>query len=195
MVTDTAGMSDAELLEAKQASWFYQRESGGGSLLDYLGYGVTMGSWYMDGRKPLEVTCMVDEPEGLDVDEQSVTVCRYATGLSTFGTKWGTLTNPWESQPQPRAGYVLVGRDGTLSAHSGDAVVRVQTRARPEIHELPVEPLDYPERNPIEYVLHCLDTGAQIDGPLSPAISRTGQQVTDSAILSAREKRTVALVG
>ena len=195
MVTDTAGMSDAELLEAKRASWFYQRETGGGSLLDYLGYGVTMGTWYMDGRKPIEVTCMVDEPEGLEVDEQSVTVCRYATGLSTFGTKWGTLTNPWETQPQPRAGYVLVGRDGTLSAHSGDPVVRVQTRQRPEIHELPVEPLSFPERNPVEYVLHCLETGSEIDGPLSPSISRTGQQITDSALLSAREKRTVGLIG
>ncbi len=194
MVTDTTGMSDEQLLETKRASWFYQRESGGGSLLDYLGYGVTMGTWFMHGRKPLEVSCMVDEPVGLDVDEQSVTVCRYATGLSTFGTRWGTLTNPWETQPQPKAGYTLVGADGTLSAYSGDTVVRVQTRARPEIHELPVEPLGFPERNPIEYVLHCLETGADIDGPLSPVISRVGQQITDSAIQSAREKRTVALV-
>ncbi len=123
MVAETDGMSDSELLAAKRASWFYQRETGGGSLLDYLGYGTTMGTWFMEGRKPLEVTCMVDEPEGLDVDEQSVTVCRYETGLSTFETRWGIFTHPWETQPQPRAGYTLVGRDGTLSAYSGDAVL------------------------------------------------------------------------
>jgi hypothetical protein len=29
---------------------------------------------------------------------------------------------------------------------------------------------------------------------LSPALSRIGQQITDSAVLSAREKRTVALL-
>ncbi|MEZ4520352.1 MAG: Gfo/Idh/MocA family oxidoreductase [Thermomicrobiales bacterium] len=195
MVTDTAGMTDEQLLEAKRASWFYRRESGGGSLLDYLGYGVTMGTWYMDGRKPVEVSCTVDVPEGIDVDEQSVTICRYATGLSTFQTRWGTLTNPWETQPQPKAGYTIVGRDGTLSAYSGDSVVRVQTRQRPQIHELQVEPLGFPERNPIEYLLDRLDTGQEIDGPVSPAISRVGQQITDSAILSAREKRMVGLVG
>lgn len=193
MVTDTTGMSDDELLAAKRASWFYQPEAGGGSLLDYLGYGVTMGSWYMGGRAPLEVSCMLHRPAGLEVDEQSVTVCRYDTGLSTFQTRWGTFTNPWDTQPQPKAGYTLVGTNGTLSAHSGDSVLRVQTRERPEVHEVAVEPLAYPERNPIEYILHCLDTGAPIDGPLSPAISRLGQQITDAALRSAREGRPVPL--
>jgi glucose-fructose oxidoreductase len=32
-------------------------------------------------------------------------------------------------------------------------------------------------------------------GPLHPEIARIGQQIVDSAALSARERRTVALVG
>jgi len=44
--------------EEKAASWFYKRDQGGGSLLDYAGYGTTLGTWYHNGRKPLEVTCM-----------------------------------------------------------------------------------------------------------------------------------------
>ena len=193
MVTNTEGMSEDELLEAKRASWFYQAETGGGSLLDYLGYGTTLGTWFMGGRKPIDVVCMVDEPEGLEVDEQSVTVCRYASGLSTFGTRWGTLTNHWDTHSQPKVGYVVVGRDGSVSAYGGEAVVRAQTRERSEIHEIAVTPLEYPERNPIEYVLHCLETGAPIDGPLSPEIARIGQQIVDSALLSARGRRTVPL--
>src|SRR5687768_8627819 len=43
----------------KAASWFYRRDEGGGSLLDYLGYGTTMGTWFHNGRKPIEVMCMV----------------------------------------------------------------------------------------------------------------------------------------
>jgi glucose-fructose oxidoreductase len=195
MVADTERMTDDELLDAKRASWFYQRDAGGGSLLDYLGYGVTLGTWYMDSRKPLEVTCMTLQPDGLDVDEHSVTVCCYDSGLSTFETRWGTFTNPWDHQTQPKAGYVLVGRDGTLSAYGSERVVRLQTRARPEAHEVPVDTLRAPYRNPIEYVLNCLESGEEIDGPLSPAVSRIGQQITDSAILSAAEKRAVPLVG
>ena len=57
--------------EEKAASWFYQKDKGGGSLLDYLGYGVTLGSWFNGGLEPLEVTTITDKPEGLEVDEHS----------------------------------------------------------------------------------------------------------------------------
>ncbi|MFA6545484.1 MAG: Gfo/Idh/MocA family oxidoreductase, partial [Limisphaerales bacterium] len=78
----------------KRQSWFYKKARGGGSLLDYLGYGTTLGTWYHDGRKPLEVTAIVDRPRGLEVDEHSITVARYASGLSRFETRWGTFTDP-----------------------------------------------------------------------------------------------------
>ena len=43
-------------------------------------------------------------------------------------------------------------------------------------------------------MLHLIATGEKIAGPLSPKLSRIGQQITDSALLSAREKRTVGLL-
>src|SRR5690606_29248394 len=49
--------------ERKAKSWFYKKSAGGGSLLDYLGYGTTLGTWYMGGRAPIEVTAVVDESE------------------------------------------------------------------------------------------------------------------------------------
>jgi glucose-fructose oxidoreductase len=51
-----------------------------------------------------------------------------------------------------------------------------------------------PYQNPIQYMLHVLDGGEFLRDPLHPAIARIGQQIVDSAVLSAREKRTVALV-
>lgn len=179
----------------KQASWFYSRELGGGSLLDYAGYGTTLGTWYMGGRKPREVTCMVDMPAGLEVDEHSVTILRYETGLSKVETRWGTFTDPWTLQPQPKCGFVICGTEGTLSAYDYCESVRVQTRQKPEGFEVPVDTLQAPLRNPVEYLLHCIETGAKVEGPLSVETSRIGQQIVDSAVLSAREKRTVSLVG
>lgn len=181
--------------EDKAASWFYQRALGGGSLLDYAGYGTTLGTWYHGGRKPLEVTCMIDQAAGLEVDEQSVIVARYETGLSKFETHWGTFSDPWTHQPQPKCGFVLCGTDGTIAAYDYEPSIRVQTRAAPEGYELPVDLQAAPLRNPVEYLLHCLDTGEPVTGPLSIETSRIGQQIVDSAVLSAREKRTVALVG
>jgi predicted dehydrogenase len=58
-----------------------------------------------------------------------------------------------------------------------------------------VDTLASPFRNPIEYLIHCLLTGEPVTGPLSPALCRTAQRIVDSAVLSAREKRTVRLVG
>ena len=179
----------------KAASWFYSKDAGGGSLLDYLGYGTTLGTWFMDGRSPIEVTAVTDGTPGLEVDEHSVVVSRYETGLSKCETRWGTFTDPWTMQPQPRCGFVICGSDGTLACYDYEPFVHVQTREHPAVRSLPVDALHAPERNPVEYFLHCITTGTPLTGPLSPDISRIGQQIVDSAVLSAREKRTVALLG
>ena len=180
---------------AKRKSWFYQTKRGGGSLLDYLGYGTTLGTWFHDGRKPIDVTAVVDRPRGLEVDEQSVTIIRYATGLSTCQTRWGTFTDPWIHQPQPKCGFVLKGEDGTISSYDYASTIRVQTRANPAGEEVPVDALIAPQQNPIQYFVHCINEGRPIEGPLSPKISRIGQQIVDSAMLSARRGKTVKLVG
>ena len=71
----------------------------------------------------------------------------------------------------------------------------VQTRVRPQATEVPNDPLPAPHRAPVESLLHCLQTGAAVTGPLDPAISRTGQRIVDTAHASARAGRTLPLVG
>lgn len=177
----------------KSGSWFYHKDKGGGSLLDYLGYGVTLGTWFHGGKAPIEVVSMVDEPAGLEVDEHSITLARYDTGLSKFETRWGTFADPWILQPQPKCGFVLVGTEGTLSSYDYEKTVRLQNRECPEGRDIPVDELAFGESNPIEYFLNCLESGRAVEGPLSPHICRIGQQIVDVAVQSAREKRAVAL--
>ena len=179
----------------KRQSWFYKKARGGGSLLDYLGYGTTLGTWYHEGRKPIEVTTVVDQTRGLEVDEHSVTIARYASGLSKFETRWGTFTDPWIHQPQPKCGFVLKGEDGTISSYDFEPTLRLQTRTRPAGITIPVDKLRPPFQDPIQYFTHCIKEGRPIEGPLSPKIARIGQQIVDSAVRSARLKKTVPLVG
>lgn len=193
-VADKVEVSEAEVRRRKPESWFYKLESGGGSLRDYLGYGVTLGSWFHEGRKPIEVTTIMDEPAGLEVDEHSVTIARYEHGLSKYETRWGTFSDPWRHQPQPKCGFVIVGDEGTISSYDLEPTVRLQTRAHPEGEEIPSDALPAPHRNPVEHLIHHLTTGEPLLGPLTPAMSRIGQQIVDSALLSAREKRTVKLI-
>lgn len=180
--------------EEKQESWWYKKSAGGGSLRDYLGYGVTLGTWFNGSKKPIEVTSVTSGTPGLEVDEHSITIARYADGLSKFETRWGTFSDPWVHQPQPKCGFVVRGSEGTISSYDYEQHIRVQTRQRPEGYDHPIAPLPEGERNAIEYTLKQLGDQRLVEGPLSPAISRIGQQIIDTAIQSAEEKRAVALI-
>ncbi|MBM3845977.1 MAG: Gfo/Idh/MocA family oxidoreductase [Verrucomicrobia bacterium] len=179
----------------KPQSWFYKRSAGGGSLQDYAGYGTTIGSWFQGGRKPLEVTCVVDEPVGLEVDEHSIMILRYAHGLSKVETRWGTFTDPWTTMTQPKCGFVVCGTNGTISAWNYDPYVTVQTRKNSERHRIDAGKLAAPIQNPVQYFIHCLEKGLNLEGPVSVEISRIGQQIVDTAALSAKERRAVKLLG
>jgi glucose-fructose oxidoreductase len=193
-VADKVAVTPEEAARRKSESWWYQRAQGGGSLIDYLGYGVTLGTWFHGGDKPIEVTTMVDETPGLEVDEHSITVARYAKGLSKFETRWGTFSDPWTYQPQPKCGFVIVGSEGTISSYDYEETIVVQTEAHPEGKTQPVDRLEPPFQDPIQNFIHSLQTGEPVHEPLSPLICRIGQQIVDSALLSAQQKRTVPLL-
>jgi predicted dehydrogenase len=124
-----------------------------------------------------------------------VAVIRYSLGLSKSETRWGTFTDPWTHQPQPKCGFVIKGTDGTISCYDYETTLRVQTRSKPEGFDVPVDEVQAPNRNPIEHVIHVLETGATLIGPLTIEISRIGQQIVDTAFRSAQGKRTLELVG
>jgi predicted dehydrogenase len=84
--------------------------------------------------------------------------------------------------------------DGTIASPDYASHVTVQTRARPERHEIAVDPLKEGERNAIEYVLGCIARGEPVGGPLDPALCLTAQRIVDTAARSAAEKRTLELI-
>lgn len=180
-------------LARKKASWFYAPH-GGGSLIDYLGYGVTLATWYFDGRKPDEITAVTAGAKGVPVDEQSVSIARYGDWLSTFHTRWGTFTSPWNHQPQPKCGFVLKGSDGTIANYDYEPTIRLQTRRKPEGVVFPADKPKKPRANPVQYFLHCLETGSPIEGPLSVKTARIGQQIVDTAARSAKLRKPLKLL-
>ncbi len=193
-LADKVETTAAEVDAGKSHSWFYDAMLGGGSLLDYLGYGTTLGTWFQGGRVPLEVTSMMHVAEGLEVDEHSITIARYAHGLSKFETRWGTFTDPWTHQPQPKCGFVIVGSEGTIANYDYESTIRVQSRQHPQAVDLAVDSLDAPFQNPIQYLVHCLENELPIEGPLDPVVCRVGQQIVDTAFQSAKQGRSLSLL-
>ena len=179
--------------EDKAKSWFYNKALGGGSLLDYAGYGATLGTWFQGGRKPLGVTCVSHSSPGIEVDEHSIIIARYAHGLSKFETRWGTFTDPWTHQPQPKCGFVICGTKGTISAYDYEDTVRLQTPDDRAGSDHPTYLTAAPYQNPIQYLLHCIETGEPVSGPLSPELSRIGQQIVDAGVLSAGSNNSTLL--
>jgi predicted dehydrogenase len=193
-LADKVAVTAGEVAAQMATSWWYKRASGGGSLLDYLGYGATLGTWFMNGKAPIEVTCTTDQTPGVEVDQHSITVCRYDTGLSKMETRWGTFTDPWVIQPQPMCGFVLVGTEGTIQSPDYAANVMVQTRSHPQPFAVPSAPLPDGQRNALDFVLTCIRRGEPVSGPLDPALNLIAQRIVDTAARSAREKRTLPLI-
>lgn len=193
-LADKVSVSEAEALERMRDTWWYRKSEGGGSLLDYLGYGVTLGTWFMGGRKPIDVTCTTWARPGIEVDEHACCLVRYAEGLSKFETRWGTFSDPWEQQPQPKCGFVIVGSEGTLASYDCEDHVTLQTRAEPAHTRIPVDALPAGRRGPIEHVVDVLKRGSPTHGPLQTRIARIGQQIVDTAVLSAERRATVELL-
>ena len=181
--------------EAKRATWWYQAARGGGSLLDYLGYGVTLGTWFRGGELPSAITASVHVAPGDEVDEQSVVVAEFPGGLSTFQTRWGTFTDPWTHQPQPKCGFVVVGTKGTIATYDYEDHVTAQTADHPEGIAIPVDDLEACDRDGLANMIAALDAGTDVTGPVSPWISRAGQRIVDSAREALRQRTTVELAG
>lgn len=193
-LADKVEVSPEEVEHQKKESWWYKRASGGGSLLDYMGYGATLSTWYRNGEAPLEITTVVDQTLGVEVDQHSITVCRYARGLSKIETRWGTFTDPWTIQPQPTCGFIFVGTQGTISSPDYASHITVQTLARPQPTPVAVDELPVGRRNGIEYVLGCINKGVPVSGALDPELCLTAQRIIDTAMLSMQEKRTLAVL-
>ena len=178
--------------EEKNGNWWYDPASGGATY-DYLGYGTTLGTWYRAGEMPTRVTGMSYVPEGLFVDEQSVTIAEFAGGLSTYRTRWGTFTDPWTTQPQPFCGFVVVGTAGTIVSRDFATTLSVQTHDHPDVHEIPVDEATPVTRNALSYLLDCRASGTTPDGPCTLEIALAGQRIVDAARASMAAGKVVAL--
>lgn len=175
-------------------SWFYDPEDGGGSMLDYLGYGATFSTWFRGGELPKRVSADAYVPSDLAVDVQSSTICRYGDGLSTLQTSWRMLTNPWEIEPQPMKGYEIVGTEGSISTRERGCPIRVTTEAEPEGYVVDPEPLSDEYRNLVHYLIYCLENDAEPEGPTDPAFCREAQRIIETARNSVDEGRSLELV-
>jgi glucose-fructose oxidoreductase len=176
-------------------SWFYDPEDGGGSMLDYLGYGSTFSTWFRDGELPETVTAESYTPEDSPVDVQSATICRYEDGISTLQTTWRMLTNPWEVNPKPEKGYGIVGTEGSISNRTRDGTIQVTTTENPEGYAVEPDDLDPRWQDLAHYMVHCFENDEEPEGPLDPEFCREAHRIVETARRSAEAGERLELLG
>ena len=183
------GAAEAHLLVVQA------RHSGGGSLLDYLGYGATLGTWYMNGEAPLEVTCTVDETPGIEVDQHSDHRLPLRAGPVEDGNPLGHLHRPLDDPAAAEMRLRLrrhrrhASRAATMPTTSPCRPARGPSRTRSR----PI-PCRQGGATPSNMCWAASRAASRITGPLDPDVSLIGQRIVDTAALSAREKRTLPLI-
>lgn len=175
-------------------SWFYDPDSGGGSMLDYLGYGTTFSTWFRDGDLPERVYANAHVPADASTDFQSATTCEYERGIAVLQTTWRMIEHPWEAPSIPAKGYEIVGTDGAITTREQDVPIRLQTAESPAGRSIDPEPLDDEFADIVAYVVDRLDADADPEGPADPAFCREVQRIIETARQSVEAGESLPLV-
>ena len=166
--------------------WLYDAEkNGAGALMDYCGYSANMNARFLG--LPAQVTGMrgtfvKDYPVP---DDNAIILMKYAHAFGVAEACW-TQTVPYAEGANP----VAYGTGGSLSV-SGESVVWQRPDHAPETIT-PAAPIA-PSRSGPEYLLHCLETNAPVEGFCSPRVSRDTQAILEAGLRSADTGQTVTL--
>jgi len=166
--------------------WLYDAEkNGAGALMDYCGYSANMNARFLG--LPQSVTGM----RGVFVkdypvpDDNAIILMKYAHAFGVAEASW-TQTVPYAEGANP----IAYGTGGSLSVADGKVVLQ-----RPGQPTETITPADLaaPYRSGPEYLLHCLETNAPIEGFCSPKVSRDTQEILEAGLRSADTGQTQTL--
>lgn len=108
--------------------WWYDKKRGGGSIMDYAGYGCVLSTWFMNGQLPLKVSGVKKNfflPFS-DVEDYSTFTLEYENAVSVIEGSWSTMNNG-----EIATGPVIYGSEGVIVADRFNPVVKVYKDLKP----------------------------------------------------------------
>ncbi len=172
----TADMAPEELGKL----WWYRRELGGGSIIDYSGYGATLATWFL-GDKQARTVYGIKKNVFIpfsDAEDYSFFMVNYDDAIALTEGSWSTV-----SSGEIPTGPILYGTEGTLVCDRFSDEVKVYRRYRPYKPCLPADEIyRVPpcEENLGRHVLNHLRFAAPLMDMLSADFN-----IRSAAILSA----------
>jgi predicted dehydrogenase len=165
--------------------WLYDAEkNGAGAYMDYCCYAADLCARILG--LPQQVMGM----RGIFIkdyplpDDNAMVVMRYAHAFGVAEASW-TQTVGYAG-PNP----VAYGTGGSLAIDHGALLLQRPGKDR---ERLTPPPTTAPRRSAPEHLIHCLETGAPIEGFCSAKVSRDAQEILEAGLRSADSGQFVTL--
>ncbi len=110
--------------------WWYDSKRGGGSIMDYAGYGTVLSTWFMNDKLPISVSGYKKNfflPFS-DVEDYSTFTFEYENAVSIIEGSWSTMNNG-----EIATGPVVYGTEGVIVADRFAPQVKVYKDLKPYV--------------------------------------------------------------
>jgi predicted dehydrogenase len=179
-----AGPTGGRLPEDPRGRWWFERQYGGGALLDFCCYGACESLWYV-GEPAQRVLAMADRLvyEFGDTEDNAIVLVRYPSALAIFEATWTQHGSPGPNGPiiwGTEATAYVSGKDCITILRDGDETVV-------EAKEPPIE-----QSGPAHFVA-CLREERELHEVVGLANNLRVMEILDAALKSARDGHAIDL--
>ena len=171
--------------EQKGSTWWHQKATGGGALLDYCCYGACLSRWYV-GKPALAafgLAANLNTPYG-DADDNAVITVRFPNALAILEATWTTLDHGVPTGP------ILYGETGTMVVERGAdrQVVRLLQGRGHEPRLIEGDPLPKGRATLAQEFIHHLETGEPLHETLQVGFNLEAMAILDAGIRATETK-------
>ena len=171
-------VSDYPVEELKKM-WWYQKDRGGGAIIDYAGYGCTLATWFL-GKKAKRVSAMKKNftLDFSDVEDYAAFTIDFEDSIALIEASWSTLTSA-----EIPTGPVIYGEKGVIVCDRYSNVVKVYTSFRAKTPDEIYDVVDFDEDIAIHTINHLTkDTPLHIT--MTPEFNIKAHSALDAGIRS-----------
>lgn len=166
-------------------SWLYDGEkNGAGALMDYCCYGAAMCAHHLGLPEKVTGLRAVLAKDYPLPDDNALIAMQYPHAFGVAEASWTQVTGYASGNP------VAYGSEGAISLQGGKVVLQKPGR---DTETITPTALEAPFRSGPEYLLHCLETGAKVEGVCSLAVSRDAQEILEAGLRAADTGQTQTL--
>lgn len=165
--------------------WLYDEEkNGAGALMDYCCYSADMCARFLG--LPSQVTgfrgvFVKDYPVP---DDNAIILMKYPHAFGVAEACWTQKVSYATNNP------VAYGTEGSIAISGSKLIIQ---RPDKDTETIDAPATQEPHRSGPEYLLHCLETGAPIEGFCSASVSRDAQEILEAGKRAADSGQTMNL--